>query len=588
MGHVDCIETLVERQAQIAKTNIEGYSALQYAVMHGHLDIVPMLLDYSTQDITECRDPHDGASLLHECAAQGHVDLCQYFLSSSFSRHRRSLLNALDFNHNSPLHYAVVNHQPEMVRELLTAGADCHVLNDSGQSPLHCAVVEQHPTIVTMCCEASDSLVDVEDGEGEAPLYISAKLGSESVCRVLLSFGAKCDQKNVLGNYPLHIAAASGFREVVNALLDYGADVNVKDFEGKTALGMARMNGHQDIVACFQARCVEEVEQVQKIMKKKTSDESSTKSKTQEEEREESSAGVKKSLDEWTLQRQSAVQVSQVGEWKDYYDRETCEVLYWHEGQNVHQLEPPVEYAAALGEEWQVEWKTSDNEEAPGGGFPVYVHKITGEISRDPPPLNTTLLQELIQGVHQRRRKKMKFEAAKGESVSQSEYKRFWSDFDAETKAHQREVTAVRRIVRNWKRHRAKAMLETKRHEDKAVRRLQRWLRRLAQAQARVRTLAQVQAAVLIQASVRGCLTRRQEIRRRPERVAFRHEWKSALLIQKHVRGNVGRRLFRQSQSQKFGPRTFFEWNAVRKKSPVILDRFSCWQKHKYVDRRVL
>ncbi|NLW45200.1 MAG: DivIVA domain-containing protein [Syntrophomonadaceae bacterium] len=110
---------------------------------------------------------------------------------------------------------AVVDQDPEKIRELL----------DNGVSP------------------------DVAGQNGETPLMVSAYLGDEEVTRLLLEAGADPDKKEPeWGNTALMYASFQGHLEVVEMLLDYKADPNISNREGWTALMCAAYAGRPKTV----------------------------------------------------------------------------------------------------------------------------------------------------------------------------------------------------------------------------------------------------------------------------------------------------------------------------------------------------
>jgi ankyrin repeat protein len=98
----------------------------------------------------------------------------------------------------SPLHYAVVMNERQIVKILLDAGADVNLVDEWGKTPLH---------------EAAFGTVRVEQPDAEIPL-------------MLIDAGADVNARTDSNNTPLHIAAYAGHNSVAQALLRHGADVH--------------------------------------------------------------------------------------------------------------------------------------------------------------------------------------------------------------------------------------------------------------------------------------------------------------------------------------------------------------------------
>ena len=81
--------------------------------------------------------------------------------------------------------------------------------------------------------------------EGFNPLQYAASRGFADVVRVLISFGANVNQRDVAGETPLVVCTRRGHIEVARLLLAAAADVNLKNNHGHTplflAVKMARM-----------------------------------------------------------------------------------------------------------------------------------------------------------------------------------------------------------------------------------------------------------------------------------------------------------------------------------------------------------
>ena len=99
----------------------------------------------------------------------------------------------------TPLHSAVkYNDNPEVIKALITTGADIHAQANDGSTPLHDA----------------------------AKHNMNAK-----VIKALLDTGAEVNALDVLGNTPLHSAAESNENpEIIQVLLDFGADINKQNY----------------------------------------------------------------------------------------------------------------------------------------------------------------------------------------------------------------------------------------------------------------------------------------------------------------------------------------------------------------------
>jgi ankyrin repeat protein len=159
----------------------------------------------------------------------------------------------------TPLHLAVADGRPEIVRVLVEAGADLTRRTEFNRTPLHVAL-QLRPELVPLLRELG-ALVDapsaaylgdvdelsrhLDDGadladrtSGVDLLSWAAFGGAEATARLLLARGADCNAG------ALHAAAGGARLELVRLLLEAGADVNRRDPQnGRTPLHAAVGSG---------------------------------------------------------------------------------------------------------------------------------------------------------------------------------------------------------------------------------------------------------------------------------------------------------------------------------------------------------
>lgn len=170
--------------------------------------------------------------------------------------------NALPYCGLTPLHYAVIAGDLEMVKLLLESGAEVDAIPhghdaDSRHTPMY---------LVADGCEAiAETLIEHGANVNHTTLYLSG--GSDSMRRVVVANGAggtplmgalaigdfekaiqliKDDPSvandrisNSKVDTPLHMAAKSGSVEIVELLIDTGMDVDTPNSVGYTPLAMA-------------------------------------------------------------------------------------------------------------------------------------------------------------------------------------------------------------------------------------------------------------------------------------------------------------------------------------------------------------
>ena len=181
------------------------------------------------------------------------------------------LLNTRNNNNMTPLHLACEDDKPDMVRAMLSLGADLNILAETpgesdnpdvsskrakqsdnsgfkevilefpkslytkdikhGGTPLHWATDKPFmEALVGLDCD-----IEARNKLGHTAL-VTAVLYQRLSCQVcLLSHGAKVDSPDPQGNTPLHLAVEKAHLPSIQALLVFGADWNIKNKVGDTA-----------------------------------------------------------------------------------------------------------------------------------------------------------------------------------------------------------------------------------------------------------------------------------------------------------------------------------------------------------------
>lgn len=114
----------------------------------------------------------------------------------------------LDRAGRSPLHYAALHGDAELVAALIADGADVHLADSNGFTPLHFAAQAQRDAVARVLL-AAGAPVDAQDQYGKTPLSVALfhlRDGDGAVVRVLLSAGADPEVENHYGVSPRRLA----------------------------------------------------------------------------------------------------------------------------------------------------------------------------------------------------------------------------------------------------------------------------------------------------------------------------------------------------------------------------------------------
>ncbi|WP_254229453.1 ankyrin repeat domain-containing protein [Wolbachia pipientis] len=175
------------------------------------------LLDIVDKNIREAsvhtRD-HDGKTLLHWAARQGHIEIVQELLD------RGAGINVLDNQHSTPLHEAAARNQEEVIRLLLQQGAQFNIKDRQDKTPLNCL-----PNSNDSLLKSVDQLFS--DIQSDRPDF---------VINLLQYFDNSSSELNAIvharderGCTLLHWAAQEHYSDILQQLLKSGIVYNAED-----------------------------------------------------------------------------------------------------------------------------------------------------------------------------------------------------------------------------------------------------------------------------------------------------------------------------------------------------------------------
>eukprot|EP00009_Paramoeba_aestuarina_P017922 CAMPEP_0201528256 /NCGR_PEP_ID=MMETSP0161_2-20130828/37783_1 /ASSEMBLY_ACC=CAM_ASM_000251 /TAXON_ID=180227 /ORGANISM="Neoparamoeba aestuarina, Strain SoJaBio B1-5/56/2" /LENGTH=331 /DNA_ID=CAMNT_0047929457 /DNA_START=215 /DNA_END=1206 /DNA_ORIENTATION=+ len=143
----------------------------------------------------------------------------------------------------TPLHCAAEGGHIELVKILLSKGADINAKTKFGTTPLHCAAWQGDSKMVSVLL-AHGANLRLENTYGEVPFHCAAREGKVSVVDLLLRQGANIDGTDWFGGTALSKAAERGHLSVVESLLLQGADTSTRNWKGLTARDLADSKEH--------------------------------------------------------------------------------------------------------------------------------------------------------------------------------------------------------------------------------------------------------------------------------------------------------------------------------------------------------
>ena len=229
-----------------------GYLPWMVALTSRNTDALKILLDYGEragigrQQIAEAYqmgaglDAPEVQALLLRHSAQPTMSSAliadmtpevQHFLQIDSGR-----LEERDAEGETPLHRA---QSVEMARFLLRQGAHVNVTDASGHTPLLGALTSRDGDMIRLLLSFGAEVGAASPGAA-APMHTAASVCDREILELVLAApGADVTLRDPNGQTPLHRAALWSNPDYVNLLLDAGADIHARDNDGNTPVDMA-------------------------------------------------------------------------------------------------------------------------------------------------------------------------------------------------------------------------------------------------------------------------------------------------------------------------------------------------------------
>jgi ankyrin repeat protein len=210
-GNLLSCDYLLRHPARISlntQTSIEGYTALCYATLHNHINIVDMLLVYKA-DINV--QTHDGyTALMLACNTKNEL-IAELLISSN------AYINTYTHVGITALVCAITQQNYNLVYLLLSKHANPNPMKHrSSITPLIAAVLNNDLTLLQTLVQKYGAIVNTIDYQGRTALMHACTYNSPS--------------------------------DIIKFLMSQGAELNIRDNDGKTSLALANDYGHHHLV----------------------------------------------------------------------------------------------------------------------------------------------------------------------------------------------------------------------------------------------------------------------------------------------------------------------------------------------------
>ena len=237
-GNTDTVQLLIQAGADLRVLNKDGWSALHVGVRTGDTDMVTMLLSHCPQCL-ETRS-NNGRSVLHTACLAGHLEMVTMLLS-----HSPGMVNTQDSCGATPLMDAARAGHMDIVKLLMVTSdislrdtLDRSVVDVAAQagasdvieyfSTAHNINVTQDSTILNAAREGHSQLikyliteganVNCLDKFGRSPLFLAVSGQHAEAARELIEAGSDVDIEDVNGNKLADLARKPCVRELLSTV----------------------------------------------------------------------------------------------------------------------------------------------------------------------------------------------------------------------------------------------------------------------------------------------------------------------------------------------------------------------------------
>jgi len=231
------VRSLLQKKADVNAPQVDGTTALHWAVRYDDLDTADLLIRSGARVSTANRE---GVTPLQLAAMNGSASMIDKLLKAGAEANA-----ALTPSGDTALMMAARTGTPEAITVLLEAGANVNAKESwGGTTALMWAASEQHTAAVKLLLDhgadvnARSNFVAAANGrgfEGRTPAAPKAEQKVEEFASGWLT--------------PLMFAAREGDLESARLLVNAGANVNAIAGDGKDALGLAIFNGNYDFAS---------------------------------------------------------------------------------------------------------------------------------------------------------------------------------------------------------------------------------------------------------------------------------------------------------------------------------------------------
>ena len=290
---IEQMRSLINRKIDVNCSDENGLTALIYAAILGHTEVVDLLmlpvptgeqvltwllmgknrievsnnnmnrlfLQGENLTVVDATDQQGKTAFIY-AAAHGNIEILEMLLNNDADINSQDLYyggiprfingglvdELLVMNNRTALTYAAENGHESVVRFLLERGADPHLKDYQGKTAFIYAAKNGHEGVLRLLLERGVD-INLRDLHFQTALMYAAENGHESVVRFLLERGADPRYRGLHDKIAFVYAAENGHVEVLRLLMNHDAGLNLlMDIEKQNLLIRSVENGHVEVL----------------------------------------------------------------------------------------------------------------------------------------------------------------------------------------------------------------------------------------------------------------------------------------------------------------------------------------------------
>ena len=238
--NLNIVKVLLDHGANVCIMNENGQTPLYCAIVDGCEDVIDAMLAAQITNEHCHVNPENDDGLSHfdiACMRQS-SEIVAGFIEREVHVNAQTKGLTRHWSYYSPLHFAVLFSNIEVVKVLLNHGTSVYTEDSFGCTPLHLAVMDDDRLILAVSLlEAGADVNSQTMDDFLTPLHVAAKYGCFRMAKMLLTRGARLDLCATFWEFtPMHVACKDLQHNIVRLFLLHGYNSNDRDRVGRTPM----------------------------------------------------------------------------------------------------------------------------------------------------------------------------------------------------------------------------------------------------------------------------------------------------------------------------------------------------------------